>query len=174
MNLDQNNIAQTHQSLKATGHSLKDFLPLIAMVTIVLGLTLAGVVYLKQDPMLAFMGYFFLAFGLLKVIRIRGFVSAYRMYDVLAMRSKVYAYLYPFLELGFAAVYLLAWQVQAVSGIVVIIMLIGAYGVYQKLRQKEEVPCACLGTVFKIPMTYVTLGEDLLMATMALMIIFFW
>ena len=27
--------------------------------------------------------------------------------------------------------------------------------------------CACLGVVFKIPMTYVTLTEDLLMGTMA-------
>jgi len=155
-------------------HSIKDFLPLIVIVSIVLGLTLVGVVYLEQDLMLAFMGYFFLVFGLLKVIRIRGFVSAYRMYDVLAMRSKVYAYVYPFLELGFAVSYLLVWQVKIVSGVVVVVMLIGAYGVYQKLRQKEEVPCACLGTVFKIPMTYVTLGEDLLMAAMALMVIFFW
>jgi len=174
MNSEQNNIAQAHKHPGVTGHSVKDFLPLIVMVSIVLGLTLVGVVYLEQDLMLAFMGYFFLVFGLLKVIRLRGFVSAYRMYDVLAMRSKTYAYIYPFIELSFAAAYLLVWQVKIVSGVVVVVMLIGAYGVYRKLRQREEVPCACLGTVFKIPMTYVTLGEDLLMAAMALMVIFFW
>ena len=152
-------------------HPVKDFIPLFVMVALVLGLTALGVVFLAQEPMLAFMGYFFLVFGLLKVVRIHGFAEAYSMYDVLAMRSKAYAYGYPFLELSFAAAYLLAWQVEIVSAVVFVVMLIGAYGVYKKLQLKEEIPCACLGTVFKIPMTWVTLGEDLLMAAMALMIL---
>jgi len=58
-----------------------------------------------------------------------------------------------------------------VSVLVIPVMLIGALGVYQKLRAGEEVPCACLGTVFTIPMTWVTLGEDLLMASMALVLL---
>lgn len=153
------------------GHSLQDFYPLLAIVTVVCVLTGLTVYFLQQDFMLAFMGYFFLIFGTLKVIRIKGFVEAYQMYDVLAKRSKTYAYFYPFLELGFGVAYLLAWQVQLVSAVVFPIMLIGAYGVYLKLKAKEEIPCACLGTVFKVPMTWVTLGEDILMAGMALMIL---
>ena len=93
------------------------------------------------------------------------------MYDVLAKQSKTYAYIYPFLEVGFGLAYLFVWQIVGISGLVMPIMLIGAYGVYRKLRQGEEVPCACLGTVFKVPMTWVTLGEDLLMAGMALVIL---
>lgn len=89
------------------------------------------------------------------------------MYDVLAMRRRVYGYLYPFLELGFGVAYLLAWQVTLVSALVVPVMLLGAYGVFRKLRAGEEIPCACLGTVFKVPMTWVTFGEDMLMAGMA-------
>jgi uncharacterized membrane protein YphA (DoxX/SURF4 family) len=154
-----------------TGHSVRDFYPLIGLVSLVLALTALGWWYLGQDPMLAFMGYFFLVFGALKVMRIKGFVEAYRMYDVVAKRSKFYAYAYPFLELGFGVAYLLAWQVKPVSLVVMVVMLIGAYGVYSKLKEREEVPCACLGTVFKIPMTWVTLGEDLLMAGMALMLL---
>ena len=166
---DQSDKPKVHiHHATGTGHSLQDFLPLIAMVLLVLLLTAGGVYALGQEPMLAFMGYFFLVFGVLKLIRLRGFVEAYREYDVLAMRSTTYAYAYPFLELFFAAAYLLAWQVQAVSAAVAVVMLIGAYGIYRKLRAKEEIPCACLGTVFKVPMTWVTLGEDLLMAGMAL------
>lgn len=153
------------------GHSVRDFYPLIGILVMVGALTVSGVVYLNQDSMLAFMGYFFLVFGALKALRINGFVEAYRMYDVLAKRSSVYAYSYPFLELGFGVSYLFVWQVKAVSIVVLIVMLIGAYGVYLKLREHEEIPCACLGTVFKVPMTWVTLGEDLLMAGMALMIL---
>jgi len=153
------------------GHSVKDFYPLLGILALVGALTTVGVLVFAQDVMFAFMGYFFLVFGALKVARINGFVEAYQMYDVLAKRSKAYAYLYPFLELGFGAAYLLTWQVEIVSAVVAPIMLIGAYGVYLRLREREEIPCACLGTVFKVPMTWVTLGEDLLMAGMAVMIL---
>lgn len=153
------------------GHSISDFYPLIGILTVVAILTIFGVQYFTQDWMLAFMGYFFLIFGLLKVMRIKGFVEAYQMYDVLAKRSKIYAYIYPFLEVGFGIAYLFVWQVEMVSTVVVPVMLVGALGVYLKLREGEEIPCACLGTVFKVPMTWVTLGEDLLMAGMAVMIL---
>jgi len=162
-----------HNTAGTMGRSLRDFYPLIGILTLVAVLTVGGVYILDQDWMLAFMGYFFLVFGTLKVIRIGGFVEAYQMYDVVAKRSKVYAYLYPFLELGFGIAYLLAWQVTIVSAVVVPIMLIGALGVYLKLKAGEEIPCACLGTVFKVPMTWVTLGEDLLMAGMAAMILLY-
>ena len=165
------NIIRIHNSSGSHGHSLRDFYPLIAMLALVGVLTSAGVVFFEQTIMIAFMGYFFLVFGTLKLVRLRSFVEAYQTYDVLAQRSTVYAYSYPFLELVFALSYLLVWQIEIVSAVVLVVMLIGAYGVYRKLRTKEEIPCACLGTVFKVPMTWVTLGEDLLMAGMAVMLL---
>ena len=51
------------------------------------------------------------------------------------------------------------------------LMSVSTIGVVQKLRQKEEIPCACLGMVFKLPMTWVTLVEDVLMAVEALIMI---
>lgn len=167
----EKNYIRLHSTGGTMGHSLSDFYPLIGMFSLVMILTIGGVFVLDQDWMLAFMGYFFVVFGLLKLIRINGFVEAYRMYDLLARRSRPYAYLYPFLEVGFGLAYLFAWQVTLVSAVVVPVMLIGALGVYQKLRAGEEVPCACLGTVFTIPMTWVTLGEDVLMAAMALILL---
>lgn len=167
----EHNHIRVHNAAGSMGHSVKDFYPLIGILAVVVVLTVVGVQYFSQDAMLAFMGYFFLVFGTLKVTRIHGFVEAYQMYDVLAKRSKVYAYLYPFLEIGFGLSYLFLWQFELVSAVVVVVMLIGAYGVYLKLKEHEEIPCACLGTVFKVPMTWVTLGEDLLMAGMALMIL---
>lgn len=160
-----------HNSSGSMGHSVKDFYPLIGILLLVIVLTLASVSYFDMSIMTSFMGFFFLVFGGLKVMRIQGFVEAYQMYDVVAKRSKLYAYIYPFLELGFGLSYLLSWYVYEVSIVVVIVMLISAWGVYLKLREREEIPCACLGTVFKVPMTWVTLGEDLLMAGMALMLV---
>lgn len=162
------NELHVHNKSGTLGHSVSDYYPLIAIVTLVVLMSVGGVYYLGQDPMAAFMAYFFLVFGALKVMHISGFVEAYQMYDVVAKRSKVYAYLYPFLELGFGLSYFFVWQTMTVSVVVFVVMLIGAYGVYMKLQEHEEIPCACLGTVFKVPMTWVTLGEDLLMAGMAL------
>jgi hypothetical protein len=53
-----------------------------------------------------------------------------------------------------------------------ILMALGAIGVSRALSNKQEIPCACLGVVFTVPMTYVTLGEDILMAVMALAMFF--
>jgi hypothetical protein len=167
----QNHNLHIHNQNGTMGHSLSDFYPLIGMMSLVVALTAFGVLTLEQDIMVAFMSYFFLVFGSLKVIRLKEFAEAYRMYDVIAAKSTIYSYAYPFLEIGFGLAYFFAWQIEAISIIVTVVMLLGAYGVYLKLKQKEEVPCACLGTVFKVPMTYVTLAEDLLMAIMALMLI---
>lgn len=115
-----------------------------------------------------FMGYFFLIFGLFKVVKWKSFVMAYKKYDIIAMRSTPYAYAYPVIEIGLATAYLTSWSLFYVNIFTLIIMLISAYGVWLKIRNKEEIPCACLGTVFKFPMTKVTLFEDMLMALMAL------
>jgi hypothetical protein len=44
----------------------------------------------------------------------------------------------------------------------------GAIGVIRAVRQKQAIQCACLGTVFQLPMTRVTIIEDLLMVIMSL------
>lgn len=162
-----------HTTATTRTHTVRDFYPLVGVLAAVAALTAGGIWYFNQDPMLAFMGYFFLVFGGLKVIRLPAFVEAYRMYDIVAKRSVTYAYAYPFLELGFGLAYVLAWQIPIVSAVVVVVMLVGAYGVYRKLQAHEEIPCACLGTVFKIPMTWVTLVEDLAMAAMAAWLLLF-
>lgn len=149
--------------------SVKDYFPLFLMIILVLGLTTISIIGFGLSAMTAFMGWFFLVFGTLKVIKIHDFVTAYRKYDLIAKRSRAYAYLFPFLELGAGLGYLLTWQIKTISTLAFPLLLISALGVYLKLQQKETVPCACLGTVFKVPMTYVTLGEDLLMALMTLM-----
>lgn len=153
-------------------HTIKDFIPLIMIAVTIAIFTYIMVLYQKDGSLMFIMrnvmAGFFLVFGSFKIMKWKGFVEAYKMYDVLAMRSTAYAYLYPLIEVGLGVAYLLSWNLVITNSVTLVVMLIGAYGVWQKLKQKEEVPCACLGTVFKLPMTKVTLGEDVLMAIMAL------
>lgn len=114
------------------------------------------------------MAGFFVVFGLLKVLKLKDFAIAYKEYDIIAMRSGVYAHTYPFIELGLGFLYFSNLVPMVINIITIIVMGIGAIGVYLKLRKKETIPCACLGTVFKVPMTWVTLVEDLLMVVMAI------
>jgi len=162
-------------SKKTGGHTFKDFLPLVAMIAIVIILT--GIFSFIRTPAswMPFMTYFYVCllfvFGGLKLVRLKTFAIAYKEYDVIAIRSNFYAHFYPFLEIIFGIALLLNFVPLFTNWMVFIVMSISALGVYLKLRKGEEVPCACLGMVFKVPMTWVTLIEDLLMAAMALVMI---
>ena len=151
-------------------YTATDFLPLLAVFACVFAATFLFGLYTGAEGirwMALFMGFFFLVFGLFKVWNLRGFAEAYRVYDLLAKRSTFYAYLYPFIELALAVLYLGGFFLFFTNIVTLIVMLVSALGVFLQLRKGEEIPCACLGTVFVIPMTWVTLGEDVLMAGMA-------
>lgn len=155
---------------------MKKFLPLIVIFIIILAFTTLTTTMTGEPNLMfvmqMFMSGFFIVFGLFKIIKWKGFVTAYKEYDVLAMRSTTYAYLYPLIEIALGIAYFTAWNLVFINIVTIIIMLISAYGVWLKLKKREEIPCACLGVVFKIPMTKVTLFEDLLMAIMALIMLF--
>lgn len=157
-------------------YTIKDFTPLIIIFTLILGLSIGLPVISGgdfMDGMRYFMGGFFVTFGLLKVIKLKSFAEAYQMYDVVAMRSKTYAHAYPFIELALGIFFFIGFKPFLTNWITLLVMLVSAIGVYLKLRKKEKIMCACLGTVFKVPMTWVTLFEDLLMAAMAIITIVF-
>lgn len=117
--------------------------------------------------MLDFMAGFFLVFSFFKLLDLRGFADAYQSYDLLARRSRPYALAYPFIELALGIGYLLRWQLPLVNALTLALMLIGSVGVLRALLDKRRIRCACLGTALNLPMTTVTLVEDLGMAAMA-------
>lgn len=114
-----------------------------------------------------FMAGFFLVFSFFKLLNLSGFVQAYRGYDLIAARSVAYAWAYPFIELALGVAYLTRWQPQITHWATLAVMLVSAVGVLNALRKRQLIECACLGTVFKLPMSKVTLFEDLGMAAMA-------
>jgi len=118
-----------------------------------------------------FMGIFFLVFGTFKLIKLKDFAQAYSEYDLIAKKFKVYGFIYPFLEILLGIAYLMNWNPTITNSVTLVLMLVSAAGVFNELRKGRTIVCACLGTVFKVPMTYVTLAEDLLMALMALMML---
>lgn len=114
-----------------------------------------------------FEGLFFLTFAAFKLVRYRDFVDAYQGYDVVAKRWVGWAKVYPFIELALAAGFLFNVALVWVLAATFVLMTVGAIGVVQELRRGSHITCACLGTVIKLPLTHVTLVEDVAMGAMA-------
>jgi copper chaperone CopZ len=120
-----------------------------------------------QLAMRHFMAGFFLVFSFFKLLDLRGFADTYRTYDILARAWPLWGILYPFVELALGIAYLLNLYPLITNLATLLIMLVGTVGVLKALLDKRAIRCACLGTVLNLPMTKVTLVEDLTMAAMA-------
>jgi len=119
------------------------------------------------NAMSNFMAGFFLVFSFFKFLDLRGFSDAYRSYDLLARALPGWGFAYPFVEFALGVAYLLRFSPVATNTVTLGLMLVGSLGVLRTLLDKRAIRCACLGTAIKLPMTTVTLVEDLGMAAMA-------
>lgn len=157
---------------------IKELLPLAGVFTAVAVLTLVFSFwrqsFLLGHLMKSFMGFFFLVFGSFKIYNLEGFREAFESYDPLAERIKAYSLVYPFIEfaLGLSFLALVFTSILYLEILVlaaaISVMVLNASGVFHALYAGKDLQCACLGNVFNVPMTWVTLGEDLLMAGMAI------
>lgn len=119
-----------------------------------------------------FMGFFLCQFAMLKLFHPQDFADGFQMYDLIAKKSRLYAYLYPLIELALGLAYL-AFVIPIVIYIITILLLgIGAIGVILALIKGLDVRCACMGTALDVPLSTVTLTEDLGMVAMALILLF--
>jgi copper chaperone CopZ len=116
-----------------------------------------------------FMGGFFIAFSFFKMLDLRGFADAYRSYDLVAKAVPAYGWVYPFVELALGLGYLANWQPVLVNSATAVLMAVSLAGVLRAVLSKQAIRCACLGTVFNLPMSTVTIVEDALMLGMAVL-----
>jgi copper chaperone CopZ len=110
-----------------------------------------------------FMTGFFLVFSFFKLLDVKSFAESFQMYDLLAAKLPVYGKIYPFIELGLGLLCLVHFQPNYVYWADIFIMTFGALGVIQSVVDKRKIRCACLGTVFNLPMSTITIIENSLM-----------
>lgn len=118
-----------------------------------------------------FMAGFFLVFSGFKLLDLKGFAEGYSTYDLLASKLKLYGYLYPFIELYLGISYLTGLWPTFTNILTLIVMSFSSLGVINSISKKRKIQCACLGTIIQVPLTEITLVEDILMAIMALIMI---
>jgi len=150
---------------------LQTYKPLLLVFAFITGIALitsfTNNTFVWQLWMNHFMAGFFIVFSFFKFLDIRSFADSYAMYDVLAKRWKGYGYLYPFIELLLGIAYLTTSNPILTNSITIVVMGFSSIGVIQSVLHKQKIRCACLGAVFNLPMSTVTIIEDLLMVVMA-------
>ncbi len=144
---------------------LSTYYPLLLIVGMIAIVSLKG--GSAYAWMLNFMTGFFLVFGAFKLLDIKGFRDAYASYDLLAKHWNNYGLIYPFLELGLGFAFLFPYQLTATLWLSIVLMGFSSLGVIKALSEKRTIRCACLGTVLNLPMSTITLVEDLGMVVMS-------
>ena len=134
-------------------------------VSIIAGSTVLG--FDEMVAMRVFMAGFFLVFSFFKLLNLEGFADSYAMYDVIARKFKAWGYIYALIELGLGIAYAANFNPVATNLITLIVMLVSIIGVLQSVLNKKAIKCACLGAVFNLPMSTVTIIEDGLMIAMS-------
>lgn len=167
-----------HHSLKPSvvkaKNKYKELLPLLYVFLVILALSSVRQIVSDTNPMMFmmdFMGIFFMVFGLLKLVDLKGFVDGFQSYDSIASRFRLYGYIYPFIEIALGGLYLLGIMFLWQNLLVVILASIGVYTAYKSINQENEIRCVCLGTLFDLPMTWVTFFENALMLLMVIFMI---
>ncbi|MFK7796770.1 MAG: heavy-metal-associated domain-containing protein [Aureispira sp.] len=119
-----------------------------------------------------FMAGFFLVFSFFKLLNVRGFAESYAMYDLISARWKPWGWIYPFVELTLGILYLTNSFPWYTNWMTVIILGVSSIGVIKSNLEKQKIKCACLGDVFNLPMSTITIIEDVTMIAMAAFMLF--
>jgi copper chaperone CopZ len=121
----------------------------------------------EMEWMQHFMAGFFLVFSFFKLLNLKGFAESYAMYDVIARKIPVWGYIYALTELGLGIAFLINFNPIVTNSITFAVMSVSIIGVLQSVLNKRKIQCACLGAVFNLPMSTVTIIEDALMIAMS-------
>jgi copper chaperone CopZ len=156
-----------HKMESVSKSSLATYKPLLVIAAFIAGVSLLTSGGSVHHAMNYFMAGFFLVFSFFKMLDLKGFASSYSMYDLLAMKVPAYGYVYPFIELALGIAYLTHFNPFVTNLATVTVMGFSSVGVIGSVLNKKKIQCACLGAVFNLPMSTVTIVEDLLMVGMA-------
>ena len=146
--------------------------PLIVILLVILAATI-GINYRSPISFMhIFMGLFFIVFSMFKLFDLEGFAKGFLMYDIVTKKVKNYAYVYPFIELALGMAYLSGVAPVITDLATIAVMFISAAGVVKALGENMNINCACLGTTINVPLSTVSMIENVGMGLMALISLF--
>lgn len=162
---------QHNETLETEKSGFQTYKPVFLIFFYITGITL--LIQAVNQPfdwmqwMRHFMAGFFLVFSFFKMLNLKAFAKSYVMYDVIARKMPAWAYVYAFVELALGIAFLINFNPLVTNLVTVLVMTASIIGVLQTVLNKKKIQCACLGAVFNLPMSTVTIIEDGLMIAMS-------
>ncbi|MBC7934240.1 MAG: heavy-metal-associated domain-containing protein [Rhizobacter sp.] len=162
---------QHNEAAAQTKNWLSIYKPVLLIFAYITGITLlvewlqGGFLWMRW--MNHFMAGFFLVFSFFKFLNLKGFAESYIMYDIVAKKWSGWGYVYPFAELALGIAFLIGFNPGVTNAVTFGVMAVSIVGVMQSVLNKRKIKCACLGDVFNLPMSTITIIEDALMIGMS-------
>ena len=145
--------------------------PLIIVFVFIFLVSLASQASLASFNSHLFMNHimagFFIGFSFFKFLDLAAFSESFSSYDPVAQRWQGYGKAYPFIELLLGLMYVIGQMLVIANIATILVLSFTTYGVYKRLQSKSPFQCACLGTTFNLPLSNVTIGENVVMILMA-------
>ncbi len=171
--MNQSKLSTKIQDSQATKRIVRkeDYLPLIVIVLVVSLSACADQwargMWNSMLFMREFMALFWLILAMLKLFDLRGFAGLFQQYDLIGKRSRIYALVYPFIELLLGLAYQANVLPALTNSVSLVLMVIATIGVLLALHKKMDTSWCCLGAVLKVPLSPLAVLVDLGMAAMA-------
>jgi len=172
--------AESKYQIAATAHSevleeTKSWASIYKPILLIFGyVTTISLLVSWQDGAINFMSFmrifmagFFLTFSFFKMLNLKAFAESYAMYDIVAKKFSAWGYIYAFIELGLGLSFALNLSPVLINWATLIVMTVSILGVLESVLNKKKIQCACLGAVFNLPMSTVTIVEDAIMIVMS-------
>jgi hypothetical protein len=132
-----------------------------------------GYIYLQKEDiedkelMNRVMGTIFIVFGALKVVNLKGFAKIFAKYDIVSKHIPSYGYLYPFIEILLGISFFYKDYRMKSYIFTIILMIVSLIGVFLSMGKGVSLRCGCLGSFFHVPLSYVTVSENIVMLAMS-------
>ena len=121
----------------------------------------------KNELMNNTMASILLVFGGLKLFDLQKFSNIFAKYNLISKQIPYYSYFYPFIEIILAIALFSRYNLNIVYGLIIILMIISLISVSISLYQGQNLRCGCLGSFFHLPLSYVTISENVVMLLMS-------
>ena len=118
---------------------------------------------------MSYMGIFFIIFSFLKLLNVSGFSMTFKKYDLISKIIPPYATSYPFIELSLGIIFLTQTQSILIyaNAFTLIFMVSQTIGIIWSLSKSEQIQCACMGSAVDVPLSSLTVVENITMIAMA-------
>jgi hypothetical protein len=151
---------------------LKTYKPLITLFVFIILVSAFFQISVGKFELYKFMNHlmagFFIGLSFFKFLDLNAFSESFSSYDPLAQKWPGYGKIYPLIELTLGLLFVSGKFLLFANIFTILILSLTTYGVYLRLQSKSKFQCACLGTTFNIPLSNVTIVENLAMIVMAL------